>query len=149
MNPTTISAGAVAKDGIAIKIGARIVDTRNSAAVVKAVSPVLPPTPTPAADSTNVVVVDVPKTAPTVVAIASARSAGLILGSFPSSSSMFALALTPISVPRVSKRSTNRNAKTTTTKLSIPIFLKSTLKHSPSVSPSLLKSGNESVGINE
>ena len=47
------------------------------------VSPVLPPSDTPDALSTNVVVVDVPITAPTVVATASAISAPLILGSFP------------------------------------------------------------------
>lgn len=74
------------------------------------VSPVLPPSDTPDALSTNVVVVDVPITAPTVVATASAISAPLILGSFPFSSSMSAFADTPISVPIVSNKSTNRNA---------------------------------------
>ena len=41
-------------------------------AVVAEVSPVLPPSDTPDALSTNVVVVVVPRTAPTVVATASA-----------------------------------------------------------------------------
>ena len=41
---------------------------------VTAVRPVLPPAATPEADSTKVVVVEVPKTAPTEVATASAQS---------------------------------------------------------------------------
>ena len=80
--PTTISAGAVAKDGIAVKIGAKNIDSTNSTAAVTEVRPVLPPAATPAEDSTNVVVVEVPRTAPAVVATASARSAGFICGSF-------------------------------------------------------------------
>ena len=32
--PTTISAGAVAKDGIAVKIGAKNIDSANSTAAV-------------------------------------------------------------------------------------------------------------------
>ena len=59
-----IRAGAVAKEGIAIKIDARNDEARKSTAVVRAVSPVLPPAPTPAADSTYVVVVEVPRTSP-------------------------------------------------------------------------------------
>ena len=54
--PTTISAGAVAKDGIAVKIGAKNIDSANSTATVIEVRPVLPPAATPAEDSTNVVV---------------------------------------------------------------------------------------------
>ena len=42
-NPTTIKAGAVAKDGIAKKIGDNNNATRNNAADTNAVSPVLPP----------------------------------------------------------------------------------------------------------
>ena len=59
--PTTISAGAVAKDGIAVKIGAKNIDSANSTAAVIEVRPVLPPAATPAEDSTNVVVVEVPR----------------------------------------------------------------------------------------
>ena len=40
---------------------------RNKIPVVKAVSPVLPPASTPAADSINVVTVEVPVTAPVIV----------------------------------------------------------------------------------
>ena len=108
--PTTISAGAVAKDGIAVKIGAKNIDSANSTAAVIEVRPVLPPAATPAEDSTNVVVVEVPRTAPAVVATASARSAGFICGSLPFSSSISAFEHTPIRVPKVSKRSTNRKA---------------------------------------
>ena len=148
-NPTMISAGAVANDGIDTKIGASNVETRKSIAVVSAVSPVLPPAPTPAADSTKVVVVDVPNTAPEAVATASAISAGLIPGSLPSSSNMSAFEATPISVPSVSKRSTKRNEKITTIKLNIPTPFKSTLKHWPNVSPSFVKSVIVKLGISE
>ena len=54
--PTTISAGAVAKDGIAVKIGAKNIDSAKRTAAVIEVRPVLPPAATPAEDSTNVVV---------------------------------------------------------------------------------------------
>ena len=127
--PTTISAGAVAKDGIAVKIGAKNIDSANSTAAVTEVRPVLPPAATPAEDSTNVVVVEVPRTAPAVVATASARSAGFICGSLPYSSRISAFEHTPIRVPKVSKRSTNRKENTTTIKLKIPMLCISTLKH--------------------
>ena len=83
-NPTIIKAGAVANDGIAVNTGAKNIESKNKNAVVIEVRPVLPPSATPADDSTTVVVVDVPNTAPAVVAIASARSAGRILGNLPS-----------------------------------------------------------------
>ena len=83
-NPTMTSAGAVAKDGIAIKIGANKVQIRNKTAVTTAVKPVLQPAATPAEDSIKVVVVEVPITAPAVVATESASRAGLIAGSLPS-----------------------------------------------------------------
>jgi DeoR family fructose operon transcriptional repressor len=44
----------VAKEGIATNIGAKNIEAKKSRAVVSAVRPVLPPTPTPAADSTKV-----------------------------------------------------------------------------------------------
>ena len=119
-NPTNTRAGAVANDGIAVNTGASSVDSKNSIPVVTAVRPVRPPAPTPDADSTNVVVVLVPRTAPAVVAIASERRAGRMPGSFPSLSSISAFVATPISVPRVSKISTNRNEKITMIKLKMP-----------------------------
>ena len=127
-NPTNTRAGAVANDGIAVNTGASSVDSKNSIPVVTAVRPVRPPAPTPDADSTNVVVL-VPRTAPAVVAIASERRAGRMPGSFPSLSSISAFVATPISVPRVSKISTNRNEKTTMIKLKMPTLSKPTLKH--------------------
>ena len=71
-NPTITKAGAVAKDGIARKIGDKNRDNPKRIAVV------LHPSDTPEALSTKVVVVEVPRIAPTVVATASARSAPLI-----------------------------------------------------------------------
>ena len=57
-----ISAGAVAKDGIARKIGDKKREIPNRIAVVRDVKPVRPPSVTPEALSTNVVVVEVPST---------------------------------------------------------------------------------------
>ena len=79
-----ISAGAVANDGIAVKSGANNVEIRNKNPETTAVKPVRPPAATPEEDSTNVVTVEVPRTAPAVVATASAINAGLIPGSLPS-----------------------------------------------------------------
>mgnify|MGYP007130418482 CR=1 FL=1 len=67
-NPTMISAGAVANDGIAVKSGANNVEIRNKNPATTAVKPVRPPAATPEEDSTKVVTVDVPHTAPTQVA---------------------------------------------------------------------------------
>ena len=64
-----------------LRSGIRILETT-------AVKPVRPPAATPEEDSTNVVTVEVPRTAPAVVATASAINAGLIPGSLPSSSSI-------------------------------------------------------------
>ena len=66
----------------------------------------------------NVVTVEVPHIAPTVVPTASERRAPLIFGSLPSLSSMSALEATPIRVPRVSNISTNKNANMITIKSS-------------------------------
>ena len=127
--PTIINAGAVANEGIVINNGEKIIATKNNTPVTTAVRPVLPPSATPADDSTNVVVVDVPRIAPADVAIASDKSAGLIPGHLPFSSNIFAFVLTPIIVPSVSNKSTKRNANTTIIKFTIPTALKSRLKH--------------------
>lgn len=92
------------------------------------VSPVLPPSDTPDALSTNVVVVDVRLRLRLLLRLLSAISAPLILGSFPFSSSMSAFADTPISVPIVSNKSTNRNANKMTIKFREKIPLKSSLQ---------------------
>ena len=139
-NPTKISAGAVAKEGIDVNKGANNVANKNNTPVVTAVRPVRPPTATPAEDSTNVVVVDVPSTAPAEVAMASESKAGLILGRCPFSSNIFAFVDTPINVPSVSNKSTNKKENTTTIKLKIPTALKSRLKHCPNVFPKEEKS---------
>ena len=119
-NPTKINAGAVAKDGMEVNNGENKVASRNKTPVVHAVSPVRPPTATPEEDSTKVVVVEVPRIAPAEVAMASDNNAGLIFGSFPFSSSIFAFVLTPINVPNVSNKSTNRKENTITIKLKMP-----------------------------
>ena len=46
-NPTMISAGAVANDGIAVKSGANNVEIRNKNPETTAVKPVRPPAATP------------------------------------------------------------------------------------------------------
>lgn len=60
-------AGAVAKDGIARKIGDNSSDNPKRMAATREVSPVRPPSATPEALSTKVVTVEVPHIAPTVV----------------------------------------------------------------------------------
>ena len=129
MNPTMISAGAVANEGTVRKIGEKNSESTKNAPVVSAVSPVRPPSAIPEVDSTNVVIVDVPRPAPTVVATASARRAPLMPGRWPSSSSISALEAHPISVPSVSKMSTNRKENMTTKKLTVPMMEKSILKN--------------------
>ena len=64
-----INAGAVANDGIARKIGDRNNARPNRIAVVTAVRPVLPPSDTPEALSTNVVVVDVQEQLPLLLQV--------------------------------------------------------------------------------
>ena len=124
-NPTMIRAGAVAKDGIARKIGDNSSDNPKRMAAIREVSPVRPPSATPEALSTKVVTVEVPHIAPTVVPTASERRAPLMFGSLPSLSSISALEATPISVPSVSNISTNRNANIMTTKSSVKTMEKS------------------------
>ena len=125
--PTIISAGAVAKEGIARKIGEKKRLSRKRKPTTIEVSPVRPPSAMPEEDSTKVVMVEVPSTAPTVVPIASASSAPLIRGNLPSLSSMSAFEAQPIKVPSVSKISTKRKENTTTTKFRDKRSLKSIL----------------------
>src|SRR5690554_324323 len=113
-SPTITSAGAVAAAGIIVNKGAKKSAMANIPAVARDVSPVLPPSATPAALSTYVVTVLVPRHAPTIVPTASAISAFPTLGSLPFSSSIPALEDTPASVPTVSNISTKRNVNTTT-----------------------------------
>ena len=87
-------------------------DTANKIPVVRAVKPVRPPSATPVALSTNVVVVETPNREPKIVARESANKVPLILGIFPSLSRKPALEETPIRVPNVLNISTNKKAKT-------------------------------------
>ena len=115
-----MSAGAVANDGMVRNSGEKKSESKNKIAETTDVSPLLPPSETPEDDSTKVVMVDVPRQAPTVVPTASAKSAPFILGSFPSLSSIFAFVAQPIIVPKVSKISTKRKANIITIKLRNP-----------------------------
>ena len=113
-SPTIINAEAVAAPGINTKNGDRNKARPNITAVDKAVKPVRPPAATPDALSTYVVTVDVPNIAPTVVPIASAKSACFAFGIFPSSPIRPAFVETPTNVPMVSNMSTKRKVKSTT-----------------------------------
>ena len=114
--PTMTSTGAVATAGTQATNGVKNRASRNRLPTVTAVSPVRPPSATPAALSTYVVVVLVPRAAPATVASESASSAPRTLGRLPVSSSMSALPATPTSVPAVSKRSTKVKVSTTVTR---------------------------------
>ena len=148
MKPTTINAGAVANEGTVKNNGDKNNDRRNKTPTVTDVKPVLPPSVIPEEDSTNVVIVDVPKQAPTVVPTASANNTPLILGSLPSSSSIFALEAHPITVPNVSKISTNKNANIITIKSNVcsATNAKSNLKNVEETDAGIEKNA---VGINE
>ena len=113
ITPTITNAGPVAAAGIARNSGPKNSDSRKQIAITTAVNPVLPPTAIPAILSTYVVVVDVPRQAPAVVATASAISMFPIPSTLPSLSTIFAFIETPSTVPTVSKKSTNKNVKTT------------------------------------
>ena len=125
MQPTRIRAGAVAADGIARNIGAKNRDIAKQIATVNDVRPVRPPSATPDALSTYVVVVLVPKMAPNTVAMASAIRTFLTPGMVPSGLMALAFFDTPITVPMVSNISMKRNVNTT-----ISISLVNMLCHS-------------------
>lgn len=133
-NPTKMSAGAVANPGMAQNIGEKKIESKNKTPVTTEARPVLAPAATPAELSTKVVVVEVPKTAPALVATASATKAFFTLGSFPFSSNISALVATPIKVPNVSNKSTNKNANKTAIKLNMLTPVKSALNTWPKVS---------------
>ena len=116
--PTTIRAGAVAKDGIVRNNGVRNKAARKRTPTVQEVMPVRPPSLIPEEDSTKVVIVDVPMHAPTTVPTASANRTPLMPGSLPSLSSMPDLDAQPMTVPNVSKTSTNRKENIITKKSS-------------------------------
>lgn len=71
--PTKMSEAAVAQLGMSAAMGARNIAMKNIAAVKTEERPVLPPSAMPAEDSTKVVTVEVPQTAPKHVAAASGQ----------------------------------------------------------------------------
>ena len=72
--PTTIKAGAVTALVITDNNGKKNKANKKQIPVTIAANPVLAPAATPAVDSTNDVVVDVPKIAPTTIARESANN---------------------------------------------------------------------------
>src|SRR5690625_3846013 len=108
-----IKAGAVTSDVTTLNNGEKNNANKKNPAATTAVNPERPPTPTPAVDSTYAVVVDVPTTAPVTVAAESANKA------FPARGNLLsfirpACVATATKVPAVSKKSTNRKVKITT-----------------------------------
>src|SRR5699024_1826626 len=111
--PTIINAGAVTSGVTTFNNGEKNNASMKKPAATTAVNPDRPPTPTPAVDSTYAVVVDVPTTAPVTVAAESANKALPARGNL-----LFfirpAWLATATNVPAVSKKSTNKNVKITT-----------------------------------
>ncbi|MPN06638.1 hypothetical protein SDC9_153894 [bioreactor metagenome] len=107
--PTMTSAGAVAAAGTMPATGAMTMEAKKHSDTTMLERPVRAPSLMPVEDSTKVVTVEVPKQAPTQVAIASASSARSPRGSSPFSFSMPALPAVPISVPTVSNISQMEN----------------------------------------
>ena len=105
--------------------GAIKTHARNRIPVVKAVRPVRPPASTPDADSTKVVTVDVPVTAPTTVATESETKASFMFGIFPSLSTIPARDAVPTSVPMVSNISIIQNVMMSEIAVNHPILMKS------------------------
>ena len=108
--PTKISAGAVAQLGIMLASGLKNKQTAKQIDVITLERPVLPPAPTPDADSTNVVHVDAPSKAPETVPIESQSIDLFIFIGSPFSSSIPACDAVPYIVPSVSNISTRQYA---------------------------------------
>ena len=108
---------------------------KNITAVAMEARPVRPPSATPAEDSTKVVTVEVPQTAPAQVAQASASIARSMLGTLPSLSSMLPAEQAPYRVPRVSNISTMQKASivvsSITTKAPVPLAAMKAEKSKP------------------
>src|SRR5699024_10158646 len=111
--PTIINAGAVTSGVITASKGEKNNANKKNPAVTTEANPVRPPTATPDVDSTKEVVVDVPTTDPTTVAAESENNARPARGNLLSFISPACVA-TATSVPAVSKKSTNKNVKITT-----------------------------------
>src|SRR5699024_12619863 len=81
--PTIIKAEAVTCAVTTLSNGEKNNSKIKNNAANTAVNPVLPPTPTPVVDSTYAVVVEVPTTEPTTVAVESANKARPARGNLP------------------------------------------------------------------
>ena len=92
--------------------------------VTRAVRPVRPPASTPAADSTKVVMVQLPVRPPAMVAMASEVRVSFMPGISPFSSSMPPRAAAPMTVPIVSNISMMQKVMTSVTQVSQPICIK-------------------------
>lgn len=133
ITPIVTSAPVSADSGIRVNIGARKSANKNNTPVVKAVSPVLPPSAIPAELSTNVVMVEVPSVAPSVVPIASDIRASFDRGILPFLSNILACFAAPISVPSVLNRSINARRSIITIISGLSSALKSNLKNIGSI----------------
>src|SRR5699024_7402297 len=111
--PTIINAGAVTSGVTTLRSGEKNNAYKKNPAVTTDANPVRAPAPTPDVDSTKEVVVDVPIVAPTTVAVESASNALPARGNLLSFIK-FARVATATSVPAVSKKSTNKKVKITT-----------------------------------
>lgn len=108
--PTIISAGAVTSDVTTLSNGEKNRASKNNPAVTTDANPVRPPAPTPVVDSTNDVVVDVPKIAPLTVAAESEKRA------FPARGASRLSSNHPVSQPPLMFLLCQRNQRTRTLK---------------------------------
>ncbi len=112
--PTIISAGAVTSTVITASNGEKNNASKKNPAVTTEANPDLPPTPTPAVDSTNDVVVDVPTIEPTTVADASANNALPARGNISYLSLVLPVSQQQRAFLLYQRNSTNKNVKMTT-----------------------------------
>ena len=110
--------------GITARSGLKIILMIKKIPTKIAVKPVLPPIAIPALDSTEVPSGAVPKTAPSTIAVESAKKARPIRGILPSLSTMPACSVIPIKVPAVSKKVTSKKVKTTIQSCAVLISFK-------------------------
>ena len=109
-----------------------------------AVRPVRPPASTPEVDSTKVVMVVLPVSAPRQVPMASTRKGRSIPGRLPFSSSMLARLATASTVPSVEKKSPKKHTNTRISPLAVNTPLKSRLNMTLPSSP---KSGTAATPL--
>lgn len=107
--PTTTSAGATAKVGMIVNIGANGIASRNKIPTTIAVRPVLPPSIIPVELSMYVTTGEVPKRDPIIGPSASTLKTFLSLGSLPFSSYPSTFVVSAVKVPIVSNREITRN----------------------------------------